>query len=461
MRLPLAFLLLALAPAFAGAATPVVEAQEIGVDGELYRVVSGRLGDLVDVEIDGDPNVHALVVDVVSPSGTTVRRVVPGTAGSEIESHPAVAFDDATSTLYLLWQSRAPSGSYTLYFIDLRAESGFTIPMALLTEVDGFDSTPSLGATRSSFRIGTDGGTTRSVVRTVLHVVWVEGGNGSPEEVLYLPIVLLEDGAVGAAGSLAPASLGNPGTLDGDGAEIPAQLRRAPYVDRGADASSLTLTMVDAETSRLLTVRLRAIAGEIGHIADVARHVIIGTGATLEPGTKAGVVALPSAGLTQIEAAVRAAGADLQPVIRDFLAVSARGAVEDLGPTVAAASKARHVIIGTGSRTAGDGLLDAVDSTYVLEIPVVTEGVAESLTNLIELALLAERPLPGGLGPGAEAFSSPTGTSAVVLWREIGAIAFRIAEGSGGWGPVHRLPVSTAAEERSVVASLRERVARR
>jgi hypothetical protein len=465
MRLPLLLLALAVIPAVlpsvATAAMPVVEAQEIGVDGELYRVVSGRLGDLVEVDPDGDPNVHALVVDVVSPSGTTVRRVVPGTAGREIESHTAVAFDDATSVLYLLWQSRTASGTYTLYFVDFRAESGFTIPMALLSEVDGFDSTPRLGATRSSFRIGTATGTTRTVVRTVLHVVWVEGASGNNEGVLYLPIVLLEDGAVGVAGSLGPATLSSGVVLEGDGSEVPEQLRRTPHLDRGAEASSLTLTMVDANTSRLLTVRLRAIAGEIGHIADVARHVIIGTGAILDPGAKAGVVALPASGLAHVEAAVRSAAVDLQPVIGDFLATSSRVAVEDFGPTPAAAAKARHVIIGTGSRTAGDGVLDDIESSFVFEIPVTTESVTGGLTNLVEVALLAERPLPGGVGPGAEAFSSPTGNSAVVLWREFGAIAFRIAQGEEGWGPVHRLPVSTGAEERSVVDSLRERVTRR
>lgn len=459
-RLALLSAVLCVAPGAAAlAAEPILEAQELGVDGELYRVWSGTYGDLFD---DGqfEADTPALAVDVVAQEGGTTRRLVPGTGGDQVESHPAVVFDDASASLFLLWQSRVPNGSNTLFFVDFQVGGGFSRPIAILSDHESFETTPLLEASRSSFAVTGDDGVRREVLRTVLHVIWVQAFGDSFEQLRYMPIVLLGGGGVSAAEPIVPADLLAPGVTSPPPA-IPAALAREPDLDQGADSQSFILTLADRDAGRLLSVRVRAIPGEIGLVADKARHVIIGTGLKGGTGLKVGMIAVGASVGEQVEAEVVEAARDLHPAVAAYLGRAARDVVEELGTGPVAVEKARHVIIGTGSRTGGSGVFDETFADTILEVEVVAEGVQTPITNVVEVAVLADRTLPGGIGPGARAFSSPTGSSAVVLWNEVGAVAFRIADGDGDWGTVHRLPVTSASEEEQIIRSLRERVRRR
>ncbi len=432
----------------------VLEAQVLGLDGELYKVWSGTYGELfTDGQFPAES--AALAVDVVTQAGGTTRRLVPGTGGEAVESHPAVVFDDASATLFLLWQGGVVNGPRSLYFVDMPAGDGFSRPIVLLTDHDGFESTPLLAASRSNFRVpdasAQDG--RREVVRTVLHLMWSQADTVSQERFLYTPIVVLGGQGVAAGQPMAPVDLAIPGVNPEGSSPVPSALAREPDLDQGADSQSFVVTLADRDSGRLLTVRIRAVAGEIGLIADKARHVIVGTG------LKAGMIATGASVAEQIERQIAEAARDLHPSVAAYLGQESRRIVEEHGQGPTAVEKARHVIIGTGSRTGGSGLLDDVVARETLEIPVELEG-AEPLTTIVEVALLAERLLPGGIGQGARAFSSPTGSSAVVLWNEVGAVAFRFADGDE-WGPVHRLAAGSAEEEASIVSSLRERVRRR
>jgi hypothetical protein len=432
-----------------------LEAQVLGLDGELYRVWSGSYGELFD---DGQypPESSALAVDVSTQAGGTTRRLVPGTGGSANESHPAVVFDDASQTLFLLWQSGSGEGGRSLNFVDLPAGGGFSRPIVLLHDQQGFDSTPLLAASRSDFEISdaTAPSGYRRVMRTVLHLLWSQGDETEQERLYYTPIVILGSEGLAAGQPLAPADLSVPGVNPEGAAAIPSTLARQPDIDQGADSQSFVLTLADRSSGRLLTVRIRAVAGEIGLLADKARELLTGSG------LKAGLIALGASESEQIEQQIVAAARNLHPGVAAYVGRSVRGVVDEFGLGPAAVEKARHVIIGIGSRTGGAGVLDDAASHATVEVPVHTAISPEPVTTVVEVAILADRPLPGGIGEGARAFSSPTGSSAVVLWNEVGAVAFRFADGDE-WGPVHRLAAADATELESIVLSLRERVRRR
>lgn len=457
----LALLVLAVAATPSFAAGPVLEAQELGADELLYRVWSGRYGDLFPETVgSGMANAAVLAVDIVTQGGVTSRRVVPGTGDIGVEEHPAVVFDDASSTLFLLWQS-VSADSTLLRFVEFRGEE-FSTPIELVNEHGGFDSTPLLGATRSSFSIVNDAGGTETVVRTVLHALWNETAEDGAERLLYLPIVLFGSGAAGTGMALAPAVVADLGAIGG-GDAVPLDLMRHPELDHGVDSQSLVLSFVDPASGRLITARLRSLAGEIGRVADVARHVIIGTGLVAKAGAapdKIGVVEIPKASPGEVAESVLAAAAGLHPGIASYLAEEARRVVEEGGTTDQLVDKARHVIIGTGARTSGGGVFDPIERTALIEIPVEAGDELAALTNVVEVAVLADRALPGGVGVGARAFSSPTGSAALVMWEEFGAIAYRISEGSD-WSSVHRISYLYPWERASIIETLRSRIRRR
>lgn len=441
-------------PSAWGATTPVLEAQAIGTEGELYRVWSGNYGDLFD-DAQHPADSPALAVDVVSQSGSETRRLIPGTGGYQLESHPAVTYDDVSSSLYLVWQSRQPAGGdTTLYFVDFRDGGGLSLPLALLSGQEEFGSRPLLEASRSTFSMRDAEGVAQPIRRTVLHLSWTESSQDGLERSFYLPIVVFGESAVGAGPAVDLSNMTPPGVGPAPAA-IPAALAREPDLDQGSDSQSYVLTYADRATGLLMTVRLRAIPGEIGVVADKARHVIIGWG------LKIGVVATGATSGELIEREILEAAAGLHPAAAEYLGRRSREIVDEFGLGPESVDKARHVIIGWGAEAGGSGVLDQPLYSEMLEIAVDPGFLGQPLSNFIEIAVLAQRPLPEGIGVGAQAISSPTGSAAVVLWRETGAIAFRISDGLDDWGPVHRHIAITPEEEEQIISSLRERVRRR
>jgi len=85
--------LLAAAPAVASQAPPVA-----GGGGEIYRVQTGRLGDLIAATPAADAGNTAMVIDIARAGEANQRLLVPGTAGPEEEQSPFLLYQDALDT---------------------------------------------------------------------------------------------------------------------------------------------------------------------------------------------------------------------------------------------------------------------------------------------------------------------------------------------------------------------------
>src|SRR5690606_37391608 len=142
---------------------------------------------------------------------------------------------------------------------------------------------------------------------------------------------------------------------------------------------------------QLLTLRVRAIAGEIGAVADKARHVISGWG------LKVGVAPRGAGSGADIEHEVAEAGLGLHPDVAQHLGRRAQEIFDEFGSGPESVQKARHVISGWGARAGGSGVLDTPVRSELIEISHDPGLAGWALTTFVEVAVLAQRPLPEGI----------------------------------------------------------------
>ena len=93
--------------------------------GVRYQAVTGKLDELFPKPGAGSSvagEAPALAIDVVRPEGDTVRLLVPGTDGDELELEPALIYEEATSTLFVLWLARGTNERSHVLFGALHGE---------------------------------------------------------------------------------------------------------------------------------------------------------------------------------------------------------------------------------------------------------------------------------------------------------------------------------------------------
>ena len=77
----------------------------LGADGAVYGVEAGAYGDLFPDGSQAGPEQPVLALRVTLADGSRQVHLVPGTGDGDVEGSPSLIVEEATGTVYLLWES--------------------------------------------------------------------------------------------------------------------------------------------------------------------------------------------------------------------------------------------------------------------------------------------------------------------------------------------------------------------
>ena len=196
---------------------------------------------------------------------TTVRLLVPGTDSDELELEPALIYEEATSTLFVLWLARGTNDRSHVLFGALHGDR-FGDLVSVTREAMVIERPPSVVLTRE----GTQ--------RTVVHLSWVATERDGARS-FYSPIVL----AAGKYAGWNPiVDLGRLDAHTGGASTSPRAIYLAGGVADGVDLRSVVLAAANEATGHLLTARSRVLPLSLVAFSDEARNHLIGVGRRLE-----------------------------------------------------------------------------------------------------------------------------------------------------------------------------------
>lgn len=413
MRVPrIAVLLLwaALATTAAqGALAPAPAA--VAANGSFYKVQAGRFVDLFGAENPAVPGEYSvLALDVVRPGEPLERWVVPGTEGAEVESSPAVLFEEGTSTLQVVWNRRV-EGNFPHSQLVLRALT----PEGWSAEIDlaagSAEEKRGIRVLVTADRYeGTNDGVAAEFSRRILHLLWVEPSAAGPRP-FYSPLVFVEGEFVGWNPVVALENLVS--------AETPSPvaaaeaLAWAPTLAPGRGETSLIAGFVDPRTSRVATIELRVLPAELGRLADEARGSIIALAQSYLPGDVPRLA-------EEARGSIIALATSFHPAAAKHIAGATHDGLLMVDPAAQpgeVANEARGSIIALADQIDGSGLANGcADEGELVEIPPLVPGEGRDFTHLIHLRSVRAFGAPE-IGVETPALLvSPDGERAMIGW---------------------------------------------
>lgn len=431
-----------LAPALAAAALLVAPASRAGEDsvlgeaGKVYRVIAGSYGELIGDE--RYPAAHpALALEVLLANGKE-RRLVPGTAGPELESSPALSVEPSSGAVYLVWNSTA-----SVIHSQIRLASFQASEWSEVIEVSGnpfsLKLAPRLAVTREEIALSSS--SSERVFRTLLHTVWWEE-TGAGWHIVYAPIEL-RDGAYVGSNQLHSLSELVPGA-EPSPVEPASSLASAPAIQGGSDGHSVVAAITDPGTGELLTLRVRLLPLELSELARDTGSYLANEGSRLC--AAGGLPALAQAARDRIFTL----GGGFRESVRRYLADEVRDHLVGLGAsrcgtsdgvaTLAEEARAHIVLIGAQAPTSEDvGELDHKARAHIVLIGVEAPAASEG-----SIEVISRRPAPEtGEGP-TRVYLSADARHALVVWQPSSdALLYRESEGQD-WGPIHKLVLDEA-----------------
>ncbi len=433
----------------------------LGGDGELYLVRAGAYGELFPGDKAADPANLVLALDVVRPdaaAGEVERFLVPGTAGPEVEHSPSLLFEQASSTVFLVWESafNVVHPSLKLAWFDGAAWSE-------LIDVTGKPFTPKtsplLAITRDTHEETAEDGSPVERHRTILHLLWVEEDAAGADEVLYSPLVL-EDGVYkGSTGYLRLAAF-DPSAPANAQYEVATELLGAPALEGGRDGRTVVAGFAAAATQRLVTLEIDVLPVELSHLADRVRTQIIDIGARYSvPG---GLQHLAAAARTHLIEVGRAFHPEVAQTLADQVReyILAKGG----GDLIPLADGVRTQIIDIGAKLSGRGLRQRSsvaapgdDAAAPAQIVQVQAAGSDQPVALLQVRLASSRPAPQTGAGSTRLFLSESGQDVVVAWVEDGRVRYRDSAGAG-WSETRELRVSDSLSLERALEIVKSRV---
>jgi hypothetical protein len=386
--------------------------------GSRYQAIAGRLDDLfpkpgAGSSVAGDA--PALAIDVALPDGSVRRLLVPGTDGMELELQPTLVFEDATSTLFVLWLQRGTDGRSHVLLHALHGDDwGDRVPVT--REAMGVERPPSIVLTRDAAQ------------RTVLHLAWSADERGGVRS-FYSPVVLFHGEYAGwnpivDLGRMDPHPPASPSP--------PASaVYRAGGVADGVDVRSVVIASASDATGHLLTARSRVLPMGLVAFSDEARNHLIGVGGTWRRSARelADEMAMY---LEELEHEIHVgARIYLARAARTFIVKNASliGEPEELGDALR-----RHLL------EAGASLLSQEFETAPLTCGLIEVGPdaadqTEPARHVFEVCRIRDRALPSIGEDSIEIRASRDGGLVLLSWREGETVRFRLSEDSGWTEP--------------------------
>lgn len=414
----------------------------VGRDGTVLRLLNDRYGTLFPDGVEAAPESSVLALEITRADGTSERLLVPETASHLPEIGPSLVYEEVDGVVFLLWEGLVNNFH----------------PLLFLSSFDGESFGPTLEITGNPFAsksehqlvVTRDGGGDESGERrmagtgdrTTLHVVWWEEVPGGSRK-RYAPIVL-DDGA--PPSSIPSWSLND--LLPAVSEELFSEVHELLTLQPGADHRSVVVGFLSPTGDRLATLAIEVLPLPLVELADKARIQIINIGNK----------ALDRRSLAdQVTHEIFANGDAFHISTLSFMTDRVRELIvsssEPLTATGAGTlgDNARIQIINIGSKLGTSGL-DETAAYKILEIPRNDGG-----SHLLKATILAVRPAPEEMGPGARLYVGARGGNAIVAWNEEGFVRFVESQGEG-WSVVQSIALGDDLGHDAAQAMLAARV---
>jgi hypothetical protein len=383
----LASLGLAPTPGFAQTTAGDERQAALSSQGDIYLAQLGTCRELFARCAPGTERNRVLALDVVRSTSNTERHLVPTSLGPEVEATPALLIEDATQSVFVVWESRLSGSSSRINLVSFRNGA-----WGEATEITGaiapLKGTPHLALTRDHYTTAGSGGQGVVHARSTLHIVWWEK-TGYGEQVFYTPIVLVDGNYLGA-NHVYNLSLFDPSPIASDPVRVAPSLAHAVRIEPGRDAHSVVIGFVNPQTQRLLTFEVRVVIGELSELGDLIQLSILASGDLYRSN--------PNALADRIRSHIVELGFRLHPALVSYLAQQIPAAVPGLATTYrdnlpALADRIRSHIVELGTRSFGNtGVAENdPDRGGVLVLPSPN---GNDISHAIWLRLVAQLPLP-------------------------------------------------------------------
>jgi|SRR5215213_4276007 len=449
----IAAITLALGFLLSAGASAVDRKGAIGPDGELYLTRVGPYGVLFPKGNSYPANNVVLTLEVSRPGQAPDRILVPGTEGPEVESASFLVFEEASKSLYLVWQTSVSSVNQ----LALRTfkDGSFGPPVEVASGTfQASISSPQAVVTRNEFSVATEDGGTATVHRTLIHLIWWQASEAG-NEVLYAPITLLEGVYTGWHPVYALNDFDSSDDDPAAAAETLSQLYRAPRIQTGRNDRSVVISFANERNGRLAVLDVSLLPGEVSVIADKIRaHVI-------EIGRRS-----PSAQAVadKIRAHVIEIGR-LNPRVLSFLSndvyehILSRGdQYVDAGDYTGLADDVSAYVTRSATNLLENGRLgEEANAPQILRL---AESVDEEVgAPRLQVRRVFSRPAPRTAAAPTTIFASKDGKAILVAWDTVSQIRYRESSPEG-WGEVLAIPISADLTREQAYDFLEQRLRR-
>ncbi len=459
----LAVLLLCLAQAavFLGPARADHLDTALGADGQLYVVRAGPYGALFPASHTYDPSTPVLALDTTLPTATLQRQLVQGSPDGTVASSPALIYEDASKTLYVVWLSSSSSGGSVIELESYTANPGgqWSPAITIIGNPSAAKTPPQLAVTRDTHQ-ETDPVSGNPVThnRTVLHIVWSELAANGLDQAYYAPVIF-EDGAwIGVVP--APTHLNTFDALDQSGRTAPgagpgpfsSPLTYTPAVQPGRDTSTVETGFASAASGMVTAVEVDVLPEELRILADTCAAAVLANGAQYFPGQL-------SALATQVQTVIMSNGAAFQAEALQAISNAAQAqALTGATNLTTMADKIRGSIVDTGARFARRGLRMF---GYGGAPQVVAILVPNAPSHYLQYRITSSRPLPAGVGAtNLQLFLSRSGVDALAAWADPngGTVYYTNTQPDGTWSSVKQLQLTSTLTLQQAYQVLEQRV---
>jgi len=435
----------------------------LGADGQLYVVRAGPYGALFPASNTYDPSTPVLALDTTLPGATLQRQLVQGSPDGTVASSPALIYEDASKTLYVVWLSSSKSGGAVIELESYTANQ-WSPAITIIGNPSASKTPPQLAVTRDTHQ-ETDPVSSNPVThnRTVLHVVWSEAATNGLNQAYYAPVIF-EDGAwIGVVP--APTHLNTFDVLDQSGRTAPgagpgpfsSPLTYTPAVQPGRDTTTVATGFASAASGMVTEVEVDVLPEELRILADTCSAAVLANGAQYFPGQL-------SALATQVQTVIMSNGGAFQP--EALQAISNAAQAQTLAGATNLTTMADRIgatIVETGARFARRGLrLGGYGGGGQIVPPqVVAILVPNAPTHYLQFRVTSSRPLPAGVGAtNLQLFLSRSGVDALAAWADPngGTVYYTNTQPDGTWSSVKQLQVTSTLSLQQAYQVLEQRV---
>lgn len=456
---PAAILSSALVLAAAPAAAEWNAREVLGDEGERYTVRSAPLK-----STDSTAGGSLLELEIERSGEETVRRVVPGTEGKDPDLNPHLIFDDASSTLFILWETKV-SGIFSQIRLIWIQDGAWSEPVHVQSNPYAVRKAAHLAVTRDRFHEEVRGEVVERQ-RTLIHIAWWEDSDGG--QIVYAPLalvngVLTDESRSYSLQEIVMADLGSdaePGACFGADAGV-HEVLALQAVQKGAREAAL-VTFTEQTSGCLHTVQIAPVPGDLVSLGDKLRAHIIEIGNRFRPSDVDSLA-------DKLRAHIIEVGNRLEPPVRNTLARAVHDRVVEVGPdhgldpegldSLSDDLRAHIIEIGRQLESISAVRQKSTARASTIEIGDVWSEGSGHPHQLIELRQLATRSVPEGMGEEPRFLLSPDARRAVIAWDAGESVRYRETV-QDGWSQVRSLAYDDAEERDQVYELLSDRVQR-